>query len=232
MGLQYAGVQKSSVGILIPAPVARIVNLADPLQETVRELRFVWYQENKDFLQYNPQLWLYRYNSNIKRQTPAGPPYKRWRGYRHPSNSFPVSSNSKWWGGNSFYADGTAVPPRITEFSLNPVEGQETLLTDFRASHWFSNILFPSTPATLPAANIGNLRPTGKTDTLARRHYFKFRIVIDDPSGSSNEGHGKLFGPFCDEVLVLCFAKGIVPPATASKYAWMINQNFVRGAML
>lgn len=233
MGLNYSGYQKSLGGILIPTVIPRLVNFPDPSHETTKELRFVWYQEDKEFLQYNPQLWLYRYNGNIKKS--GTNPAKRWKGYRHPSNNLPSSTNQKWWGGAHYYATGAAIPSRATEFSLNTIEGNETLLTGFQASLWMAARQYPpnaNTPLPLPHTNVEDVHPTGRKSYAPIRHYFKFAIVIDNPSGVSADGHGKLFGPLCSETLVLGVSKGNPPGSpqpTANRYQWMINQNFIRG---
>jgi hypothetical protein len=87
-----------------------------------------WMNENKEFLNYDPKYYLFRYRG-VGRHKLSGQHVVRRKGFFHPTHrngSSPL--NKAWWGGADHDRDGHVMPARDTEWEL-PAEGVELPLS-------------------------------------------------------------------------------------------------------
>ena len=173
----------SAVQVIIPRP---IVELLTPVQSSPF---LSWYQASKEFLNYNPKFFLFRYRGyrNLNGKI-------NLKGYHHPVHLNGSTRNgSAWWGSSSQNADGTLVPPRNTEWDIDPNEGRH-IDTNINPANWFSD-LGGNAPIALPVPR-GNQSPTGRGRMSTLRQYFRFAIGVEYPDVQA--GCPVTFGPFSD----------------------------------
>lgn len=183
----------SSSDILIPKIDFQVSSLMEGL-----EVFAFWRPQSFDFLEHNPEVWLYRYKRSRKKR--AGSKTKRKK-FVHPVHL---------WGekheGRNFYSGRPDVinraehmddpkvplldPPRRESEWGCPIAPFEKMLLDTDWDKWFRELK----PAGLGRESNSN---------LAEKEIFRFGIVIDNPNEENNTRYPKLHGPMSNSELVI-----------------------------
>jgi hypothetical protein len=186
----------SSSGIIIPQLDFHASAFSDGL-----EVFTFWRPQSFDFLQYNPEVWLYRYKRSRKK--PIGDDYAiKRKKFVHPVHLW----GEKYEGSNLY-----AGRPDITNRYLNELDPKGNPLLDppRRESEWdcptapFEKLLLDTDwnnwfRGAKPA---GQGTPHGYN--AAEKEIFRFGIVIDNPNEENNTRYPKLHGPMSNSELVI-----------------------------
>ena len=164
-------------------------------------VEFYWDSNDLEFLNHNPQIWLFRMNNKAirVRANYYGINTKlivNKKGWRHPpTNDGLTYPGARYWGGKQAAITPSGFVTRTTEFPI-VVKSHWTEVTQIDFLQWFSRkdnsqLIDGLTPPTV------ELKPMGhrdKTNVVK----FRFAIVCDDPSVSQ----GKKIGELSDVVSV------------------------------
>ncbi len=151
-------------------PSLRIECTADQL--------FVFWEDCVDrrFLDYSPQIWLYRYKSRIKQS------------YKNKSKRTRI--RAKRWAHTANLDSKSHSSPKRTEFVLNRQPGKKQLI-DMEPVKWFKPIPNNATEKFLIPKGQGVNPVPVRTYFNRRFEYFRLRIVL-------NVNGKKIFGPFSE----------------------------------
>jgi hypothetical protein len=165
-----------------------------------------WSADNKNFLNYNPEIWLFRYKNNTKKVELNGSRTKiNHKKYIHtPHLNGSKYPNSSYYGGgiNSFVSEiqNTGVH---TEFLLDDISGTTSnhrFKIPIDPYDWFYMFDYFNSYKlndSLPLENSGfYIKVLGRKKNIS--FPFKLSIVIDDPSG----GQQKIIGPLSDKIFL------------------------------
>jgi hypothetical protein len=188
--------ETSSSGIIIPQIDFHTSAFSDGL-----EVFAFWRPQNFDFLQYNPEVWLYRYKRSRKK--PLGTDYMiKRKKFVHPVHL---------WGEKYEASNLYSGRPDITNKLLNEEDPKENPLLDppRRESEWDC----PTAPfeklflATDWDKWFRGSKPAGQGTpheyNAAEKEIFRFGIVIDNTNEETNTRYPKLHGPLSNSELVI-----------------------------
>jgi hypothetical protein len=173
------------------------IYIPEPRIECTADNLFAWWEDcpDKDFLDFQPVFWLYRYKSRIKqtyrdkrKKTRVIP--KKWA---HPRHGDAQSHNN----------------PRNTEFTVNRTPGARQKLS-LQPEKWFKK--FPGARVqTYDIPRGQGIYPVPEKAYFNRRfEYFRLRIVI-------RKGNQLIFGPF-SEIFSLGYRRKYYRDKAVKKY--------------
>jgi hypothetical protein len=168
--------------LVIPTPKLR---LSGPTR--IESVELTWSSLSKEFLNYNPKFYLFRYKAENKSWNDLGFKTRKSRGYRHPTH-LGGTPGSKWFG-------GAPEIERETEWSL----GQENEWIDinFYIFEWIKL----ETLLVDPRKRVNFARVRGGSRS-AHRAYFKFCIGLEKPNPTPEE-FPIFFGPMSETLAVI-----------------------------
>ena len=183
----------SATEILIPQVDFHASSYQDGL-----EVFAFWRPQGFDFLQYNPEVWLYRYKRSRKKREDYTIKRKK---FVHPVHL---------WGEKHSGSNLYSGLPDITNRKQHEDDPKTPLLDPpRRESEWeCPNAPFAKTLLTTDWDKwFRELRPAGHGTThpynAAEKEIFRFGIVIDNPNEENNTRYSKLHGPMSNSELVI-----------------------------
>ena len=214
---QAGGVVAKHHNLIIPTPRIHISNY----DISFSKIGVIWSQNNREFLKYNPEIWLFRRVSKKQhnRSHYAHEPHKS--GIKYPGSSF--YSGEVWWSGIGYPSTGEVPFDVETEFPLTSNSGQIQYLTTEQDGYnifwmyYHLRDLVAEPPETIMPTIAGgpyifsDYRIRSRTGVGNRRNRetqwgpspsprlltsLKVAIVIDNPN--PEESNPKLIGPLSE----------------------------------